>query len=116
MKLILLYVLATCMNRVVANIYVSQTFDIMDAHTSVQVVLLPSDIVTDCVYRWISDVSTFPELDHQLQFGPTYSYEYNTRETYGGAVPNWSNSDPLNATWWHHVTEGMRITVRISIL
>ncbi|KAF8230055.1 hypothetical protein L208DRAFT_1438751 [Tricholoma matsutake] len=67
----------------------SATFEVMDAHT------------------WKSDVSTYPALDHQIQIGPVYSYEYNTRETYGGKVPNWTVNDPLNATWWHHVTEAM---------
>ncbi|KAJ3502823.1 hypothetical protein NLJ89_g8715 [Agrocybe chaxingu] len=67
----------------------SATFEIMDAHT------------------WKSDVSSFPALDPQTEFGPTYSYEYNTREAYGGDISGWSADDPLNATWWHLVTEGM---------
>ncbi|PPQ64241.1 hypothetical protein CVT24_008644 [Panaeolus cyanescens] len=66
----------------------SATFEIMDAHT------------------WRSDVNAFPELDPQLQFGPTYAYEYNTRQTYGESI-NWGPNEPLNATWWHHVTEAM---------
>ncbi|KAF9055914.1 sphingomyelin phosphodiesterase [Panaeolus papilionaceus] len=66
----------------------SATFEIMDAHT------------------WRSDVNSFPALDPQLQFGPTYAYEYNTRQTYGGSI-NWGTNDPLNATWWHLVTEAM---------
>jgi hypothetical protein len=60
-----------------------------------------------CCCRWKSDVSTYPGLDPQTEFGPIYSYEYNTRETYGGKIENWTENDPLNATWWHHVTEGM---------
>ncbi|KAF8132234.1 Metallo-dependent phosphatase-like protein [Mycena galopus ATCC 62051] len=67
----------------------SNTFDILDAYT------------------WTSDVSSFPELDSQLEFRPTYSLEYNTRETYGVAVPGWGANNPLNATWWHLVTEAM---------
>ncbi|KII93956.1 hypothetical protein PLICRDRAFT_695030 [Plicaturopsis crispa FD-325 SS-3] len=67
----------------------SATFEIMDAHT------------------WKSDVSAFPSLDSQTAAGPTYAYEYSTREAYGGNVTGWSESDPLNATWWHHVTEAM---------
>ena len=61
----------------------------------------------DHIHRWKSDVSGFPELDPQIHFGPIFSYEYNTRETYGQSIPNWTDEDPLNATWWHHVTEGM---------
>ncbi|KAJ6467127.1 Metallo-dependent phosphatase-like protein [Mycena vulgaris] len=67
----------------------SKTFEILDAYT------------------WTSDVSSFPELDSQLEFGPTYSLEYNTPETYGPAVPGWGLNDPLNATWWHLVTEAL---------
>ncbi|KAF8079019.1 Metallo-dependent phosphatase-like protein [Lyophyllum atratum] len=67
----------------------SATFDIMDAHT------------------WKSDVSAYPELDGQTRFGPVYTYEYNTRDTYGKSILNWTENDPLNATWWHHVTEAM---------
>ena len=56
---------------------------------------------------WASDVSSFPELDSQLEFGPTYSLEYDARSAYGSAVPGWGPNDPLNATWWHQVTEGL---------
>ncbi len=51
-------------------------------------------------------MSTFPGLDSQLELGPTYAYEYNTRETYGKTIQDWGANDPLNATWWHRVTEG----------
>ncbi|KAL0580838.1 hypothetical protein V5O48_001214 [Marasmius crinis-equi] len=67
----------------------SETFDILDAHT------------------WASDVSTYPELDSQIERGPVYSYEYSTREAYGNTIPGWGPNDPLNATWWHLVTEAM---------
>jgi len=67
----------------------SATFDIVDAHT------------------WKADVSTFPSLDSQTEIGPAYAYEYNTRETYGGNITSWGPNDPLNATWWHYVTESM---------
>jgi len=67
----------------------SATFEIMDAHT------------------WRSDVNTYPSLDSQIEFGPAYAYEYNTRGTYGGSISGWGTDDPLNATWWHRVTEAM---------
>jgi len=35
---------------------------------------------------WFSNVSSYPE---------------------GPAVPGWGPDDPLNATWWHLVTEAM---------
>lgn len=54
---------------------------------------------------WRSDVNSFPALDSQLDVGPTYSYEYSTRAAYGGNIAGWGPNDPLNATWWHHVTE-----------
>jgi hypothetical protein len=56
------------------------------------------------VYRWWSDVETYPSLDAQTQFGPAYLYEYSTRDAYGSGI-NWGPDDPLNATWWHLVTE-----------
>jgi sphingomyelin phosphodiesterase len=49
-------------------------------------------------------VNTFPSLDGQTQFGPTYLHEYSTRDAYGSGI-SWGSNDPLNATWWHHVTE-----------
>ncbi|KAJ7721427.1 Metallo-dependent phosphatase [Mycena maculata] len=68
----------------------SATFDIMDAYT------------------WRADVNTFKELDSQIEFGPTYAFEYSTRDTYGPSiVGGWASSDPLNATFWHLVTEAM---------
>ncbi|KAI0673559.1 sphingomyelin phosphodiesterase [Trametes maxima] len=67
----------------------SETFDILDAHT------------------WKSDVNAFSQLDGQHAFGPTFEYEYSTRAAYGGVVEGWGPNDPLNATWWHRVTEGM---------
>jgi hypothetical protein len=60
------------------------------------------DDLTPC--RWWSDVSSYHELDEQTQFGPSYLYEYSTREAYGTNI-TWGANDPLNATWWHHVTE-----------
>lgn len=56
--------------------------------------------------RWKSDVNAFPQLDSQLAHGPTFEYEYSTREAYGANIPGWGPTDPLNATWWHLVTEG----------
>ena len=58
-------------------------------------------------FRWKSDVTAFAHLDGQREFGPTYEYEYNTREAYGASISSWGPNDPLNATWWHHVTEGV---------
>src|SRR6266702_1908422 len=55
--------------------------------------------------RWRSDVNSFPALDGQTSFGPTYVYEYSTRATYGTHISGWGLNDPLNATWWHLVTE-----------
>jgi len=58
-------------------------------------------------YTWFSDVNSFPDLDEQSEFGPTYQFEYSARETYGGTITGWGPNDPLNATWWHLVTEAM---------
>ncbi|WVQ76951.1 hypothetical protein IAR50_006630 [Cryptococcus sp. DSM 104548] len=66
----------------------AETWDILDAHT------------------WYSNVSTFPSLDSQLDFGPSYAYEYSTRSAYGTNI-SWPSTAPLNGTWWHLVTEQM---------
>ncbi|KAI0756580.1 sphingomyelin phosphodiesterase [Daedaleopsis nitida] len=76
----------------------SGTFEILDAHT------------------WKSDVNAFPQLDAQTRFGPTYEYEYSTRGAYGATIVGWGPDDPLNATWWHHVTEAMEAnTTLVSV-
>jgi len=67
----------------------SATFEVLDAYT------------------WFSDVTAFPILDDMLSFGPTFELEYSTRETYGAGVTGWGLNDPLNATWWHRVSELM---------
>ncbi|TFK56749.1 sphingomyelin phosphodiesterase [Heliocybe sulcata] len=67
----------------------SATFDIVDAYT------------------WRSDVNSFPSLDNQTEAGPTYVFEYSTREAYGANITGWGPDDPLNGTWWHLVTEAM---------
>lgn len=61
-------------------------------------------------------MNSFPELDSQLEFGPTYEFEYSTRDTYGQNIPGWTDSDPLNATWWHLVTEGEDVLPIIQML
>ncbi|KAI5824164.1 hypothetical protein K523DRAFT_420982 [Schizophyllum commune Tattone D] len=67
----------------------SATFEIMDAHT------------------WFSNVSDYHQLDPQIERGPTFQYEYSARDVYGPYVEGWGEDDPLNATWWHKVTEAM---------
>ncbi|TFY56866.1 hypothetical protein EVJ58_g7375 [Rhodofomes roseus] len=67
----------------------SVTFDILDAYT------------------WQTDVNAFGGLDGQTEYGPTFELEYSTREAYGGSIAGWGPDDPLNATWWHLVTEAM---------
>lgn len=54
-------------------------------------------------YTWYTDVHTFSNMTRQ---GPTFELEYSTRETYGGAA-GWPQDAPLNATFWHAVTEAM---------
>jgi hypothetical protein len=55
-------------------------------------------------YTFYANVSSFPGLSSS---GPTWKYEYSTRDTYGPAV-NWPAAAPLNATFWHLVTEAMQ--------
>ncbi|EKG18441.1 Metallo-dependent phosphatase [Macrophomina phaseolina MS6] len=59
----------------------------------------------DIVDAWtfVANVSSFSDLSNT---GPTYSLEYSTRDTYGPAA-DWPAEAPLNATFWHRVTEAM---------
>lgn len=66
----------------------SGTFEVLDAYT------------------WKSPVDTYSQLDSQLEYGPTFEFEYSARDAYGRNIP-WGANDPLNATWWHLVTEQM---------
>jgi hypothetical protein len=56
-------------------------------------------------YTFYADVNSFPALS-DTNHGPTYKFEYSTREAYGSAA-NWPADAPLNATFWHRVTEAM---------
>lgn len=64
-------------------------------------------------YTWYSDISKAPALDSQEEHGAVYQFEYSAREAYGQNITSngvpWPNSAPLNATWWHKVTEQMEI-------
>ena len=79
----------------------------LDAHTCVIYLRFAANITDVCrTSRWRSDVNSFPSLDPQIENGPTYVYEYSSREAYGASIDGWGLDDPLNATWWHRVTEG----------
>ncbi|KAH6662038.1 Metallo-dependent phosphatase-like protein [Halenospora varia] len=54
-------------------------------------------------YTFYSDVNAYSSLDST---GPTYKFEYSTREAYAPQI-DWPSSAPLNATFWHKVTEAM---------
>lgn len=60
-------------------------------------------------YTWYSDVSSFPDLNTSST-GPTYQFEYSTREAYD---IGWPKDAPLNATYWHAVTEAMEKDVSL---
>ncbi|KZO98290.1 Metallo-dependent phosphatase [Calocera viscosa TUFC12733] len=59
-------------------------------------------------YTWFSNVTAAPALDNQTSYGATYTFEYSAREAYGANI-SWPVSAPLNATWWHLVTEQWEI-------
>jgi hypothetical protein len=63
----------------------TSTFDVLDAWT------------------FYSNVSTYPGLDSSHS-GPTYALEYSTRDAY---QIGWPAGAPLNATYWHGITEAM---------
>ena len=54
-------------------------------------------------YTFYSDVNSYSTLNAT---GPTYKFEYSTREAYGPAT-NWPKDAPLNATFWHELTVAM---------
>ena len=57
-------------------------------------------------YTFYSDVGTYADLPGEGDKGPVFKLEYSTRDAYGAAV-NWPSNAPLNATFWHGVTEAM---------
>ncbi len=54
-------------------------------------------------YTYYVDVNTFATLN-PTESGPTFKLEYSTREEY---PIGWPDNAPLNATYWHKVTEAM---------
>ena len=54
-------------------------------------------------YTFYSDVNSYSALSTT---GPTYKFEYSTREAYSTAI-NWPADAPLNATFWHELTVAM---------
>jgi hypothetical protein len=58
---------------------------------------------------YVSNVNEYPALDNQTQVGPSFYLEYSTRDAYGGNI-TWGANDPLNATWWHLVTERLSLS------
>ncbi|KAJ6146129.1 hypothetical protein N7497_008111 [Penicillium chrysogenum] len=63
-------------------------------------------------YTFYSNVSDYPALEDT---GPTFEIEYSTRDTYGPAA-GWDEDAPLNATFWHRVTEAMEKDVELVSL
>lgn len=57
-------------------------------------------------YTFYTNISDNIALNGSSSVGPTWKLEYNTRNTYGAAA-NWPTNAPLNATFWHRVTEAM---------
>ena len=54
-------------------------------------------------YTFFANVSAFPALD-KTSAGPTFYFEYSARQAY---PIGWPDDAPLNATYWHKVTELM---------
>jgi hypothetical protein len=63
-------------------------------------------------YTWYADVSAFPTLDTSTS-GPTFKFEYSTRDAYGTPI-GWPEDAPLNATFWHKVTEEMETNLTMT--
>lgn len=56
-------------------------------------------------HTYYADVSTFGSINASVT-GPVWRYEYSTRDAYPVAG-GWPADAPLNATYWHKVTEAM---------
>lgn len=63
-------------------------------------------------YTFYSNVSDYSALEG---IGPTFQFEYSAREVYGSAA-GWDKDEPLNATFWHRVTEGMEADLALVTL
>ncbi|KAJ5167820.1 uncharacterized protein N7482_003414 [Penicillium canariense] len=63
-------------------------------------------------YTFFSNVSEYANL---RETGPTFRFEYSTRDTYGPAA-EWDKDAPLNATFWHRVTEAMEKDISLVTL
>lgn len=63
-------------------------------------------------YTWYSDVSSYPDLNTSST-GPAFQLEYSTREAY---AIGWPQDAPLNATYWHAVTEAMEDDISLVSL
>lgn len=58
-------------------------------------------------YNFFSDVSSYDKLD-ATQSGPRYEFEYSARDTYAPFIEGgWDPQAPLDANFWHRVTEAM---------
>lgn len=60
-------------------------------------------------YTWFSNVSSYPDLNVS-KTGPTYQIEYDTRSAYN---IGWPKVSPLNAKYWHAVTEAMEADITL---
>lgn len=54
-------------------------------------------------YTYYSNVSAFATIDAAAT-GPVWKFEYSTRDAY---PIGWPADAPMNATYWHKVTEAM---------
>lgn len=59
-------------------------------------------------YTFYADVNIFPQLNGS---GPVFQFEYSTRDTYD--TIGWPADSPLNATFWHGVTEAMETNLTL---
>lgn len=62
-------------------------------------------------YTFYSDVSSFANLPNTT--GPTFEFEYSTRDTYGPVI-GWPEEAPLNATFWHRVSEAIESNTTLA--
>lgn len=61
-------------------------------------------------YTFNANVSAFPSLTNT---GPSFTFEYNTRDTYAPSI-SWPSTSPLNATFWHLVSEQIEVNTTLA--
>ena len=70
-------------------------------------------------YTYYTDLNAFPSNDSAQvsASGPVWQFEYSARDTYAPYLnTSWPTNAPLNATFWHLITEELEKTTELASL